>query len=443
MEPSAPEPEVESEPVQDATGTSKETHLKKARIRLGRVLNITWKSEGRPEDAKWTLIKLSVPSPDEECPITQGLMSAAGSDLDFLPGVSFRKEDPEYKRIELSCGHAFSAMCLTYHFFKNGMLCPLCRAGHEETLAPLCVPQHFRREMQQRLVNERAQDRAEADRDNLASAILAQEASYHTLLSRPGILVQRIHLMMPRDTDEGMEVLRMALSESAQTEEEREADRLETFLQHHRMCLSVYAYEREDLVAPVSVMEFPMDMWALPPTARNTAAVPQPLGPSARAAEPDRNNLNIRLQRREGEGPDPSAPVLAGSLQRQSLRELGRNLQGFQHPLMFRFVLGTRSLSNSVVELARTGLVDLEAPDPVAGAFGGSYVPSSVPGIGFEIRHFEGRDDRPRELDSVVWYTAQHTFLNFALECILQGQRTQWQRLVQHGSMQETIIVID
>lgn len=128
--------------------------LKKNKVPLGEVLNIQWKSEGAPEKCVWTSVALSVPADGEECPITQEPMS--GSFLEFLPGVSFRKENPEYCRLQLECGHAFSAMAITYQFFKNGMLCPLCRKGAEKTLDAVCVPAHFRRKIQERLVIERA-----------------------------------------------------------------------------------------------------------------------------------------------------------------------------------------------------------------------------------------------------------------------------------------------
>jgi hypothetical protein len=129
----------------------------KRKTPLADILQIQWKSKGELESSKWLVVELSEPSPDEECPITQEPMSSC--DLEFLPGVTFREEDPTYRRMGLKCGHAFSAMALTYHFFKNGMLCPLCRDGNEETLAPICVPAHFRKAMQKRLATERAKVR--------------------------------------------------------------------------------------------------------------------------------------------------------------------------------------------------------------------------------------------------------------------------------------------
>ena len=127
---------------------------KKSKVPLAEILNIQWKSEGVAEKCDWITVALSVPADGEECPITQEPI--ASSSLDFLPGVSFRKEDPEYCRMQLECGHSFSAMAITYQFFKNGMLCPLCRKGSDKTLDAICVPVHFRRKLQERLVIERA-----------------------------------------------------------------------------------------------------------------------------------------------------------------------------------------------------------------------------------------------------------------------------------------------
>jgi len=151
---------MEGETCQTDHGSETGSHTsdKKQRIELGKILHITWKSESEDfDESKWTAIELSVPSAQEECPITQELMESPASDLEFLPGVTFNKDFPQYKRIQLKCGHAFSAMNITYHFFKNGMLCPLCRSGYEGRLASVCVPYHFRRKMQERLVTERAQ----------------------------------------------------------------------------------------------------------------------------------------------------------------------------------------------------------------------------------------------------------------------------------------------
>ena len=84
------------------------------------------------------------------------------SDLEFLPGITYREDNRLYRKMELDCGHAFSAMHLTYHFFKNAMQCPMCRAGHESSLAPVCLPAHFRQQFQARVNLERAKVRKRA-----------------------------------------------------------------------------------------------------------------------------------------------------------------------------------------------------------------------------------------------------------------------------------------
>ena len=100
-------------------------------------------------------VEVSIPSADEECPITQELMQSY--DLEFLPNTTFISGYPAYRKLTLPCGHSFSAMALTYHFHKNCMQCPLCRVGSKQPLAPLYIPEHFRAPLQDRVVIERGQ----------------------------------------------------------------------------------------------------------------------------------------------------------------------------------------------------------------------------------------------------------------------------------------------
>ena len=379
---------------------------KKGKVPLAEILNIMWKSEGKPEDCEWTWIHLSKPADGEECPITQEPISS--SSLEFLPGVSFRKEDPEYSRIQLECGHSFSAMAITYQFFKNGMMCPLCRKGHSKTLAALCLPTHFRRAFQERLVIERAkvstcktnlfdmfdtcnlQDRVEADRENLAVAMLAAAETYanftETLVDRNNwpemtevhthdLRIVRIMLAAP-DAMQGEQLGVHYL----QTMGLREHS-LSVFLRNHRMCIVAYAYDADDDIAPSAVMELPADAWSLPPHARLASPVASPAVPfDILASDP------TRLQRAEGAGPDPTRNTLVISVARSALRELGRNLRNLQQPVRYTFVVATRSLTGSVVEMSRSRMVDLTAPEPVRGAFGGVYVESQSGEGGFDVR---------------------------------------------------------
>ena len=139
---------------------------------LAKVVTFTWKSEGSLEDSKWMHVSLSEPGADEECPITQELMSSPQSGLDFLPETTYVEDCPSYRRMELGCGHAFSALPLTYHFFRSGMQCPLCRAGHPDTLSAMCIPMHFRKAMQ----TKRTADRTQVSRVHSCRICLARIA---------------------------------------------------------------------------------------------------------------------------------------------------------------------------------------------------------------------------------------------------------------------------
>ena len=100
-------------------------------------------------------VELKIPSVDEECPISQESMHSY--DLDFLPNVSFIPDFPLFRKLILPCNHSFSAMAITYHFFKNSMQCPLCRTGSKLPLAPLYLPEHFRVDMQAKVAAESVQ----------------------------------------------------------------------------------------------------------------------------------------------------------------------------------------------------------------------------------------------------------------------------------------------
>lgn len=87
-------------------------------------------------------VKVEVPSPDEQCPLT---MSPICEDfLDFIPSDTYVASTPEARKITLPCGHSFGAMSITYHFARRDMRCPCCRAGHKQRLKMESIPFHFR-----------------------------------------------------------------------------------------------------------------------------------------------------------------------------------------------------------------------------------------------------------------------------------------------------------
>ena len=130
-----------------------EAHPKKARNKMAKTLvkEMTYTINYRKPDrspGSYT-VRLSVPSPEEECPLTLDSISTSG--VDFLPGVTFVRKFPDLKKMTLPCGHSFSAMALFYHMCKNNQLCPCCRQGEEGAICIESIPAHFRKEAMERI----------------------------------------------------------------------------------------------------------------------------------------------------------------------------------------------------------------------------------------------------------------------------------------------------
>lgn len=211
-----------------------------------------------------------------------------------------------------------------------------------------------------------------------------------------------------------------------------EETRLQTFLNNHRMCMLVYAYEPGDSLSPAVATELPADVWSLPP----------------HATDPENADWNrvpyegSRLHRRNGAGPDPSRSVLVVSMPRSSLRELGRNLRGLQQPLRYQFVVGTRSLSGGVVEIARSEMVDFSSPGRVTGAFGGMYVLSTTAETGFDVQHIRDPVTDTSALETVVWSISEDDFVDFAMTCMERAQEAQAQGFLP-GTIAQADLVVD
>jgi hypothetical protein len=210
---------------------------------------------------------------------------------------------------------------------------------------------------------------------------------------------------------------------------ESAANRLRVFLNNHRMCMVVYAYEAGEDLIPAAVNELPAECWSLPPHA---------------AEDPHRipYDDSTRIRRGEGEGPDPSKGVVVVSMARSSLRELGRNLRELQQPIRYRFVVGTRSLGGTVVEIARSELVDFAAPEPRKGAFGGMFVECNIGRTGFDVRRIQSPPDDTAALESVLWCIAEDQFVDTALACINQSWAAP-ARAQAPGPMMDAALEID
>ena len=91
------------------------------------------RSAGLVRQSKTLLLELSEPAQHEECIIA--MEAIKDYRLPFMP-IGFREGivevEPELTKACLPCGHGFNALALLYHFAKNSMTCPFCRAGHEK-----------------------------------------------------------------------------------------------------------------------------------------------------------------------------------------------------------------------------------------------------------------------------------------------------------------------
>ena len=115
-------------------------------------------------------VTLSQPDDGEICPLTLSLI--AEDALEFLPGVTFFTVLSHIRRMTLPCGHAFGAMSVVYHFARQGMACPLCRAGPRPRICADSIPHHFRTQMI-REVN--TQHLREIEEQTTADAAVARE----------------------------------------------------------------------------------------------------------------------------------------------------------------------------------------------------------------------------------------------------------------------------
>jgi hypothetical protein len=139
------------------------------------------RSAGLARQSKTLLLELSEPTPYEECIIA--MEAIKDYRLPFMP-IGFREGivevEPELTKACLPCGHGFNALALLYHFAKNSMTCPFCRAGHEKHQLSLhSVPKHLRWHFTRHLEAthaEEAREQIAADAATAAS-MLEQEVS--------------------------------------------------------------------------------------------------------------------------------------------------------------------------------------------------------------------------------------------------------------------------
>lgn len=73
-------------------------------------------------------------------------------------------------------------MVLLYHFAKNGMTCPCCRAGPAERMDEACVPRHFKEGFLGHLKREQERDEHESEEEALHIATQQTQEDIETFI---------------------------------------------------------------------------------------------------------------------------------------------------------------------------------------------------------------------------------------------------------------------
>lgn len=118
---------------------------------------------GQKGRSKTLVLRLSEPAADEECSIT--LEPIREYRLPFIPEEAQHcavEGEPALTKASLPCGHGFHALALLYHFAKNSMTCPICRAGHAKAqMTEQSVPHHVRKHFSAHLASLRMEENNE------------------------------------------------------------------------------------------------------------------------------------------------------------------------------------------------------------------------------------------------------------------------------------------
>ena len=142
----------------------------RARVEVSKMaLPITF-TRPRKGNPKAVCFELFEPPADAICPITQDPICS--SKLEFLCDEVVSPSKPRHTGVRLACKHEFTAMCLLYHWARNGNVrCPVCRGGPKDGRVNLLeLPVHFRSEMRRRIKAERSRDHDEHVLENEEAA---------------------------------------------------------------------------------------------------------------------------------------------------------------------------------------------------------------------------------------------------------------------------------
>lgn len=122
-------------------------------------------------------LRFSVPDHDEQCPVTMEHM--ANSTVETHPGVVVFPDQPELSKVTLPCSHCFAAFPTVYHFARNSMRCPICRAGSEKPLDTSTLSRHIHDTLAEQLQQDEMRRRFQSV---MESAQAAEELQFSTAI---------------------------------------------------------------------------------------------------------------------------------------------------------------------------------------------------------------------------------------------------------------------
>jgi hypothetical protein len=155
------------------------------------------RSMGPIDQCKSLSLTISEPEKNEECMIAMEPISDYRLPFMPEPAVALLSR-PTLTKATLPCGHGFNALAVLYHFAKNSMTCPCCRAGHDKVqMGELSIPPHLRRVFSQHLEQVRAEETREQIASDAISATRALEQEVRSLGLMGGSLpVTRVMLTL-------------------------------------------------------------------------------------------------------------------------------------------------------------------------------------------------------------------------------------------------------
>ena len=157
------------------------------------------RSPGYIAEGKSLCLTLTEPERGEECPITMDPIAEYRLPFYLPEPCTLLLSRPKLTKATLPCGHGFNALALVYHFTKNSMTCPICRAGHDKVqMGEQSVPPHLRRAFSQHLERVRAEETREQIAADAIAATRALEREVWSmgLMSGASLPVTRVMLTL-------------------------------------------------------------------------------------------------------------------------------------------------------------------------------------------------------------------------------------------------------